>query len=389
MRNGRYWLETLGCPKNEVDSDKLAGLLESEGYVRSPSPTAADLVVVNTCAFIEPARQESIDAVLTLADVRRPGARLVVTGCMAERYGAQLAAALPEVDLVAGFGRRLVPVEDAPTDGPTGTPTGAPTGGPAPLAEVPAAPVELGARRGTRRAGEGAGAPARVRHALRLLRHPLVPGRAALPAARRGPRGGVRARLGRDDAGERGRPRRPGPRLLRQGPHGGARWLGRGCPPVSAGAPRRLRGRARAPHAPRLPLPVGAHRRVGGRRPRHRRALLRPLAAARLPSAARPHAAVGRRGPLLRPHRRHPAGGAPGDLPVVVHPRLPGRDGGGPLRAARVPRGGTARLGGVLHLLEGGGHLRRAPRLPGAGGARLGPPARVRRGAGRDHGPPA
>src|SRR5579875_827138 len=158
MRNGRYWLETLGCPKNEVDSDKLAGLLESEGYVRSPSPTAADLVVVNTCAFIEPARQESIDAVLTLADVRRPGARLVVTGCMAERYGAQLAAALPEVDMVAGFGRRLVPVEDAPTDGPTGTPTG----GPAPLTEVP---VELGARRGTRRAGGGAGAPARARRA--------------------------------------------------------------------------------------------------------------------------------------------------------------------------------------------------------------------------------
>src|SRR5579875_2840127 len=252
MRNGRYWLETLGCPKNEVDSDKLAGLLESEGYVRSPSPTAADLVVVNTCAFIEPARQESIDAVLTLADVRRPGARLVVTGCMAERYGAQLAAALPEVDLVAGFGRRLVPVEDAPTDGPTGTPTGAPTGGPAPLAEVPAAPVELGARRGTRRGGEGAGtratrpprgpvcdarvlrpalAPAagalvpvgvregggRVRQALRLLRHPLVPGRAALPAARRGPRGGVRARLGRDAAGARSRLRCRVPWLLRHG----------------------------------------------------------------------------------------------------------------------------------------------------------------------------
>jgi ribosomal protein S12 methylthiotransferase len=100
----RYWLETLGCPKNQVDSDKLAGRLESEGYEVAAEPESADLVVVNTCAFIEAARQESIDTVLTLSDARRPGARLVVTGCMAERYGSELAEALPEVDLVAGFG---------------------------------------------------------------------------------------------------------------------------------------------------------------------------------------------------------------------------------------------------------------------------------------------
>jgi ribosomal protein S12 methylthiotransferase len=100
----RYWLETLGCPKNQVDSDKLAGTLEAEGYVPADAPGAADLVVVNTCAFIEAARQESIDTVLALSDARRPGGRLVVTGCMAERYGHELAAALPEVDLVAGFG---------------------------------------------------------------------------------------------------------------------------------------------------------------------------------------------------------------------------------------------------------------------------------------------
>ena len=100
----RYWLETLGCPKNQVDSDKLGGRLESEGYLQAESPEAADLVVVNTCAFIEAARQESIDTILELADVRRPGARLAVTGCMAERYGDELADALPEVDVVAGFG---------------------------------------------------------------------------------------------------------------------------------------------------------------------------------------------------------------------------------------------------------------------------------------------
>ncbi len=104
---GRYWLETLGCPKNRVDSDKLEGHLEVQGYGRAEHPAAADLVVVNTCAFIEAARQESIDVILDLADRRRPGARLVVTGCMAERYGDELREALPEVDLVAGFGREL------------------------------------------------------------------------------------------------------------------------------------------------------------------------------------------------------------------------------------------------------------------------------------------
>jgi ribosomal protein S12 methylthiotransferase len=104
---GLYWLQTLGCPKNQVDSDKLEGYLAAQGYGRAQDADTADLVVVNTCAFIDAARQESIDTVLTLADRRRPGARLVVTGCMAERYGDELREALPEVDLVAGFGADL------------------------------------------------------------------------------------------------------------------------------------------------------------------------------------------------------------------------------------------------------------------------------------------
>jgi ribosomal protein S12 methylthiotransferase len=103
----RYWIETLGCPKNHVDSEKLAGLLESQGYTIAGSATSADLVVANTCAFIEAAREESIETVLALADVKAKGSRLVVTGCMAERYGEELASALPEVDLVAGFGESL------------------------------------------------------------------------------------------------------------------------------------------------------------------------------------------------------------------------------------------------------------------------------------------
>jgi ribosomal protein S12 methylthiotransferase len=122
----RYWIETLGCPKNQVDSDKLVGTLTTDGFEAAETPGEADLVVVNTCAFIEAARQESIDAVLALADLRRPDARLVVTGCMAERYGEELAEALPEVDLVAPFG--------------------APLTGPADVVEVPVAgtPIRLG-----------------------------------------------------------------------------------------------------------------------------------------------------------------------------------------------------------------------------------------------------
>ena len=103
----RFYVETLGCPKNQVDSDKLAGTLLADGMQPTAEPEDADLVVVNTCAFIEAARQESIDTVLALAARRRGGARLVVTGCMAERYGTELADALPEIDQVAGFGVRL------------------------------------------------------------------------------------------------------------------------------------------------------------------------------------------------------------------------------------------------------------------------------------------
>ena len=97
-------MQTLGCPKNQVDSDKLVGTLRADGLVEATGPEDADLVVVNTCAFIGDARQESIDVILALDGARKDGAELVVTGCMAERYGAELAEALPEVDQVAGFG---------------------------------------------------------------------------------------------------------------------------------------------------------------------------------------------------------------------------------------------------------------------------------------------
>jgi ribosomal protein S12 methylthiotransferase len=99
-----FFISTLGCAKNDVDSDKLAGRLRSQGYDEALDPGEADLVVVNTCAFIEPARVESIETILHISESRREGARLAVTGCLAERHGEELAEALGEVDIVAGFG---------------------------------------------------------------------------------------------------------------------------------------------------------------------------------------------------------------------------------------------------------------------------------------------
>src|SRR5438045_9793655 len=81
----RFWIETLGCPKNAVDSDKVAASLLGDGLTPARSAADADLVVVNTCAFVEAARQESIDTVLALADTKRESARPGVTGGLAGR----------------------------------------------------------------------------------------------------------------------------------------------------------------------------------------------------------------------------------------------------------------------------------------------------------------
>lgn len=104
MGERRFWIETLGCPKNQVDSDKLVGTLLADGLTAADSADDADLVVVNTCAFVEEAREESINTILAFDQHRAEGTELVVTGCLAERYGDELAEALPEADAVVGFG---------------------------------------------------------------------------------------------------------------------------------------------------------------------------------------------------------------------------------------------------------------------------------------------
>jgi ribosomal protein S12 methylthiotransferase len=96
---------TLGCGRNEVDSDQLAGLFHREGNRIVDDPAAADVVLVNTCTFIAPAKQESIDTVLEACQLKEDGqARAVlVVGCMAQRYPQELADAIPEADAIVGF----------------------------------------------------------------------------------------------------------------------------------------------------------------------------------------------------------------------------------------------------------------------------------------------
>jgi ribosomal protein S12 methylthiotransferase len=98
-------LVTLGCARNEVDSEELAARLEEQGWDLVADAADADAVLVNTCGFVESAKKDSIDTVLAAADLRdsgRPRA-VVAVGCLAERYGVELAAALPEADAVLGF----------------------------------------------------------------------------------------------------------------------------------------------------------------------------------------------------------------------------------------------------------------------------------------------
>ncbi|GMQ92916.1 MAG: 30S ribosomal protein S12 methylthiotransferase RimO [Acidimicrobiia bacterium] len=109
------WLTTLGCSKNQVDSDKITAVLGESGYSHAPDPETADVVMVNTCAFIEEARRESIDTILAVAEAKRDDAKLVVMGCMAQRYEQELIEALPEADAVIGLSRYPELVDDLDT----------------------------------------------------------------------------------------------------------------------------------------------------------------------------------------------------------------------------------------------------------------------------------
>ncbi|MEE9293215.1 MAG: 30S ribosomal protein S12 methylthiotransferase RimO [Acidobacteriota bacterium] len=98
-------LVSLGCPKNLVDSEVMLGTLRGVGYAITSDPAAADIIVVNTCTFIDPARRESIDTILEMAEHKKNGRcrRLVVAGCMVQRSRDELAKAIPEIDAMVGL----------------------------------------------------------------------------------------------------------------------------------------------------------------------------------------------------------------------------------------------------------------------------------------------
>ena len=98
-------LVTLGCARNDVDSEELAGRLEAGGFRLVDEPADAETVVVNTCGFVDAAKKDSVDTLLAAADLKETGVTksVVAVGCLAERYGAELAESLPEADAVLGF----------------------------------------------------------------------------------------------------------------------------------------------------------------------------------------------------------------------------------------------------------------------------------------------
>ena len=102
----RVYMHTLGCPKNRVDSEVMLGTLTEAGYRLVQDPAKAEVIVVNTCGFIESAKVESVDAIVELAQLKAAGSckKLVVTGCLVQRHAEELARELPEVDHFLGTG---------------------------------------------------------------------------------------------------------------------------------------------------------------------------------------------------------------------------------------------------------------------------------------------
>ena len=161
---------SLGCPKNLVDSEVMLGLAQQAGHELTQDPASADVLVVNTCAFIDSAKQESIDTILEMAQHKKDGTarRLIVTGCMAERYRDELQAEIPEIDAVLGTGQ--VP-EIVAAIGGVGTRQSSPLTFFRPTVSSPEATVQNAAP-GAAQAGHGSGhhVPA---HAAEHLHAPI------------------------------------------------------------------------------------------------------------------------------------------------------------------------------------------------------------------------
>ncbi len=102
--SAKIHITTLGCPKNSVDSGRLAGVFRNEGFISVDDADVADILLVNTCGFIKDAKEESIEEVLRLAQMKVDGRKLVVFGCLAARYRNELLKEIPEIDSIWGVG---------------------------------------------------------------------------------------------------------------------------------------------------------------------------------------------------------------------------------------------------------------------------------------------
>ena len=102
MSNKKVFIDTLGCPKNFNDSEFAAGILEENGYEITDSPEDADIIMVNTCGFINDAKKESIEHIFEMNERRKDGGKLVVSGCLSQRYSEELSKEIPEADCIIG-----------------------------------------------------------------------------------------------------------------------------------------------------------------------------------------------------------------------------------------------------------------------------------------------
>jgi ribosomal protein S12 methylthiotransferase len=107
----RFHVASLGCAKNTVDSESMAALLEASGYLAVSDPAQADVLIVNTCGFIGPAKEESLRVLREFSEIKRPGQLLLAAGCLTQRYGAEVVAQAPGVDGVLGTRRWVDVVE--------------------------------------------------------------------------------------------------------------------------------------------------------------------------------------------------------------------------------------------------------------------------------------
>ena len=103
----KIFFNTLGCSKNAVDSENAAALLEENGHVIVDSPEEAGAIIVNTCGFINDAKEESIDTILEMAEYREKGTVLIAAGCLTQRYARDLYEEIPEIDILLGVNEYL------------------------------------------------------------------------------------------------------------------------------------------------------------------------------------------------------------------------------------------------------------------------------------------